>query len=196
MPHRPLPIRQTVRPTLPALLALALGAVLFPAGRSAAQEDPAAKKEPAAQEAPAAKDDPALEPYYVANGAYNRKLYPVAITQYEEFLAKHPKHAKADLARQGLALSQYALKQYEKAMPHLAALLARESLDEQISRERLVMLQGQCLLLTGKRDEARDLFVEEIDTLKADAYRAGALAAVCDVSFGNCLLYTSDAADE
>lgn len=128
--------------------------------------------------------DPALEQYYVANGAYNRKLYPVAITQYEAFLAKHPAHAKADLARQGLALSQYALKQYEKAMPHLATLLGKEQVDESISRERLVMLQGQCLLLTGKRDEARALFVAEIDNLKADSYRTGALAAICDSSFG------------
>ena len=40
------------------------------------------------------------------------------------------------------------------------------------------------MMLTGKKDEAKALFVAEIDTLKADAYRAGALAAICDVSFG------------
>lgn len=129
-------------------------------------------------------DDPALEQYFIANGAYNRKLYPVAITQYEEFLAKHAEHPKADLARRGLALSLYALKQYEKAMPQLATLLEKAKLDASISRERLIMLQGQCLLLTGKKDEARTLFVAEIGNLKADAYRVGALAAICDVSFG------------
>ena len=69
-------------------------------------------------------------------------------------------------------------------MPQLAALLGKETLDEGISRERLVMLQGQCLLLTGKRDDARALFVAEIDNLKSDAYRTGALAAICDASFG------------
>jgi len=50
----------------------------------------------------------------------------------------------------------------------IVALLGKETLDEGISRERLVMLQGQCLLLTGKKDEARKLFVERIDLLKAD----------------------------
>lgn len=127
--------------------------------------------------------DAALEQYYIANGAYNRKLYPVAITQYEEFLAKHAEHPKADLARQGLALSLYALKQYDKAMPQLVALLGKADLDASINRERLIMMQGQCLQVTGKKDEARALFIAEIDNLKTDAYRAGALGAICDVCF-------------
>ncbi len=130
------------------------------------------------------KDDPALEQYFIANGAYNQGLYAVAITQYEAFLAKHADHAKADLARRGLALSLYAMKQYEKAMPVLSALLAKPNLDAGITRERLIMLQGQCLLLTEKKDEARKLFTDEIGNLKDDAYRAGALAAICDVAFG------------
>lgn len=128
--------------------------------------------------------DAALEQYFIANGAYNRKLYPVAITQYEGFLEKHGAHPKADLARQGLALSLYALKQYDKAMAQLATLLAKADLDASISRERLIMLQGQCLQLTGKKDEARSLFVAEIGNLKTAAYLTGALAAICDVCFG------------
>jgi TolA-binding protein len=130
------------------------------------------------------KEDPALEQYFIANGAYNQGLYAVAITQYQDFLAKHADHAKADLARNGLALSLYAMKQYDKAMPVLATLLARPNPDASISRERLIMVQGQCLLLTDKKDDAKKLFVAEIGNLKADAYRAGALAAICDVSFG------------
>ena len=54
------------------------------------------------------KTDPTLEQYFVANGAYNRKLYPVAIHQYKAFLKAHPEHPKGDLARRGLALSHYA----------------------------------------------------------------------------------------
>ena len=61
----------------------------------------------------AEKKDPALDQYYVANAAFNRKLYPVAAGQFESFLEKHPKHPKADLATQGLALSLYALKQFD-----------------------------------------------------------------------------------
>lgn len=70
--------------------------------------------------------DPAMEGYFVANAAYNRKLCPVAIGQYESFLKKHAAHPKADLANQGAGLSQKELKQYERAMPHFAALLAKD----------------------------------------------------------------------
>jgi len=69
-------------------------------------------------------------------------------------------------------------------MPQLAILLGKKELEDSISRERLIMLQGQCFLLTGKKDEARALFVAEMAHLKAATYRAGALAAICDVSFG------------
>lgn len=65
----------------------------------------------------AQEKDVAQEQYYVASAAYNRKLYPVAVTQFGEFLQKNPNHAKADLAQRGLGLSLYALKQYDKAQP-------------------------------------------------------------------------------
>lgn len=129
------------------------------------------------------KKDPALDQYYVANAAFNRKLYPVAVSQFEAFLEKNPDHSKADLAGQGLALSLYALKQYEKAMPYLDALLKKEILDPKVSRERLVMLQGQCLMISGKRVDAKALFLAEIKGLTDKSYRGAALAAICDVSF-------------
>ena len=132
---------------------------------------------------PTAKKDPALDQYYVANAAFNRKLYPVAVSQFEAFLEKNPDHSKADLAGQGLALSLYALKQYEKAMPYLDALLKKGKLDPTVSRERLVMLQAQCLMISGKRIEAKELFLTEIKGLKDKSYRGAAMAAICDVSF-------------
>jgi len=162
--------RNSPRLNKPFFLALA-ALLLIPIAPLAAQED-----KPDA--------DPKLEKYFLANGAYNRKLYPVAVTQYESFLKEHADHPKADLARRGLALSLYSLKQYEKASPHLVKLLANPKLDPTISRERLIMLQGQCLMMTGKKDAAKTLFVAEVKNLKEDAYRAGALAAICDVSFG------------
>ena len=45
-----------------------------------------------------AKDDPALEEYFIASAAYNRKLYPVAVAQFESFLRKNGNHYKADLS--------------------------------------------------------------------------------------------------
>lgn len=129
------------------------------------------------------KDDPDLEEYFIANAAYNRKLYPVAVAQFESFLGKNGKHAKADLARRGLALSFYALKLYEKAMPHLDALLKNPRLDKEIDRERIIMLQGRCMLNTGRKDDARKLFIEQQKNLKKQAFKVAALAAICDVSF-------------
>ena len=163
---------------LPARLFVttSLSLFLIPAHPAAAQDEPAP--------AEAAKDDPALEQYYVANGAYNRKLYPVAIQQYQAFLKDHAGHAKADLARRGLALSHYASRQYKEASVPLATLLGKEKLDPSISRERLVMMQGQCFLITGEKDKAKALYIAEINNIKAPAYLTAALASICDVSFG------------
>ncbi len=171
-----------LRRTSVIFIATALATASFTTGSSAQDEAPKAEDAgpPQAKEA----DDPALAQYYLGNGSYNRGLHSVAITYYEKFLKDQADHPKADLGRRGIALCYYALKQYEKAMPYLATLLGREKLDPSINRERLIMLQGQCLLVTGKKKEAKELFVAEIGNLKADAYRTGALAAICDVSFG------------
>ena len=131
-----------------------------------------------------AAEDVALDQYFVANAAYNRKLYPVAVSQFQTFLQKHGNHPKADLARRGLALSQYALKQYDKAMPQFATLLAKPGLDKTIDRERLIMLQGQCMLFSSKKDEARQLFITQLNNLKKPTFKTAALAAICDICFG------------
>ena len=131
-----------------------------------------------------AEDDPALEQYFVANAAYNRNLYPVAIPQFEGFLAKNPNHPKADLARRGLGLSLYALKQYDKALPHFALLLAKPDLAKEIERERIVMLQGHCLLHSSKVEDARKLFMENWEKMSDPKFKTAALAAICDVAFG------------
>jgi len=129
------------------------------------------------------KDDPVLEEYFIANAAYNRKLFPVAVAQFESFLSKNGNHAKADLARRGLALSFYSLKLYEKAMPHLDTILKKPRLDKEIDRERIIMLQGRCMLNTGRKDDARKLFIDQQKDLKNQAFKVAALAAICDVSF-------------
>lgn len=134
--------------------------------------------------AASAQEDPVLEQYYVGNAAYNRNLFPVAIPQFEAFLAKNPNHPKADMARRGLGLSFYALKQYEKALPHFAALLAKPDLAAEIERERIVILQGQCLLNSGKAEDARKLFSESWEKLADPKFKTAALATVCDVAFG------------
>ena len=156
--------------------------LVFTPGLHAQKE--AGEKKPAAQAKTGSKD-PALEKYFIATAAFNRKLYPVAVSQFEGFLEDHATHEKSDLARRGLALSLYALKQYDKALPHLSALVADKDLDKAVNLERIIMLYGQCMTLTGKRQDAKELFVAQIEKLKSQTYRIAALAVICDVSFSS-----------
>ena len=82
-----------------------------------------------------ASADPALEKYFTANAAYNRKLYSVATTQFENFLKVHSPHPKADLALRGLALSHYALKQYDEAIPCFSKLITKNNITNTSERD-------------------------------------------------------------
>ena len=127
--------------------------------------------------------DPALELYYSANAVYNRKQYPLAIPIYNEFLSKHGKHQKSQLARYGLGMCQFALKEYDQAIPQFEALLEEKNLDAKISRERLLLLHAQCLLFTNQKDEALKRLLASADTFKPGVYRTGVLAAISDLYF-------------
>ena len=132
-----------------------------------------------------ASADPALEKYFTANAAYNRKLYSVATTQFENFLKVHSSHPKADLALRGLALSHYALKQYNEAIPCFSKLISKNNLDKTINRERIIILQGQCLLQSSQKSKAKDLFINEVQSLTNPIYKNSAIAFIIDISFGN-----------
>ena len=124
------------------------------------------------------KPDPALELYFAANAAYNRKLYPIAAGNYQKFLATYASHEKAQLARYGLGLSQFALKQYDRAVNEFRPLL-----EAKIERGRLTLLHAQCLLYSGKKDEAQARLIAAASNLKAGVHRTGATAAVADLFF-------------
>lgn len=129
------------------------------------------------------KPDPALELYFAANAAYNRKLYPIAAGNYQKFLATYAAHEKAQLARYGLGLSQFALKQYDRAVNEFRNLLDAKTLDTKIERGRLTLLHAQCLLYSGKQDEAQARLIAAASNLKAGVHRTGATAAVADLFF-------------
>ena len=129
------------------------------------------------------KPDPALELYFAANAAYNRKLYPIAAGNYQKFLATHGSHEKAQLARYGLGLSQFRLKQYDRAVGEFRRLLDDRKLDAKIERGRLTLLHAQCLLYSGKADEAQQRLVAAASNLKPGVHRTGAMAAVADLYF-------------
>ena len=130
-----------------------------------------------------ASEDPTAEKYYIGNSAYNRKLYPVAAAQYQAFLRAYPKHAKVDRARFGLGLSQFALKQYPNAAISFTTLLEKPNMDPGIDRDRLVMLKGQSLLHSAKKEQGKALLIAEIPKFKNKAYRAAALVAIGDLTF-------------
>ena len=90
--------------------------------------------------------DPAADRFYTANELYNRKLYVVAVKEYQAFLAKHPAHPKAEEARLGLALSLYAMRNYKDTEPALNALIQKGTAGD---KNQLGLLRGQCLLKFG-----------------------------------------------
>ena len=128
--------------------------------------------------------DPALELYFAANAAYNRRLYPIAAGNYQSFLSRYAAHPKAQLARYGLGLSQFALKQYDKAVGEFLKLINDPKLDKKIERGRLTLLHAQCLLYGGKKDEAQARLVAAASNLPAGVHQTGAIAAVADLFFG------------
>jgi TolA-binding protein len=127
--------------------------------------------------------DPALELYYSANAAYNRKLYTIAITNYTDFLKRYSTHAKAQMARRGLGLSRFALKQYDLAAPEFDKLLSERNLDPKIDRAQVTLLHAQSLLHTNQKDEAQQRLIAAASSLPAGVYRTGATAAVTDLFF-------------
>ena len=62
-----------------------------------------------------AADQGALRSYFSANGMLNRGLYQQAAAEYRTFLSQHEDHAKAPVARYGLAVCLYRLGDYEAA---------------------------------------------------------------------------------
>jgi len=129
------------------------------------------------------RPDPALELYFAANAAYNRKLYPIAAGNYQKFLSTYGSHEKVQLARYGLGLSQFRLKQYDRAVGEFRRLLDDRKLDAKIELGRVTLLHAQCLLYSGKVDEAQQRLVAAASNLKPGVHRTGATAAVADLYF-------------
>lgn len=96
-------------------------------------------------------DDLALRPYLTGNGLLQRGMNEPAIAEYRQFLKDNPDHAKAPLARYGLALALFRLRDYGSAEVELLRLAGDPSFE--FAPETLVML-GQCRLATGRPADA------------------------------------------
>jgi TolA-binding protein len=71
------------------------------------------------------EDDPAvLRQYLSGNGLLNRGLYDLAAEEYRGFLAAHPNHSKAPVARYGLSVALHRLGRPEESSRELEILFA------------------------------------------------------------------------
>lgn len=96
--------------------------------------------------------DPAARGYLAGNGLLNRGLFELAADEYAQFLADHADHAKAPLARYGLAVCQFRLKKFDAARQELARL-APPPAGFPYAVEVAVMT-GQCLAELQRPEEA------------------------------------------
>ncbi len=70
----------------------------------------------------AAGNDPAEQAYLSANGMLNRGLYELAAAEYRAFIENNPDHAKVRVARYGLGVSLFRMKQFGPAVKSLSPL--------------------------------------------------------------------------
>lgn len=92
-----------------------------------------------------------LRDYYSGNGLLNRGLYELASTEYRKFLTAHDDHEKAPVARYGLAVCLYRLREYESSVGELNQLLGVD--DFEFAAE-VSMILGQSYQAMGRYEEA------------------------------------------
>jgi TolA-binding protein len=133
--------------------------------RSCAQEDTSASI-------------PGAEQYYSANALYNRKLYDLAIKEYEAFLADNQAHAATEKARLGVALSYYALGKHKEAEQNLKLVIQKA---QEGDVNQLSVLRGQCLLKLNNPKEAEVAF--SLPAKAEGKYQMIALSGLANAQF-------------
>ncbi len=118
--------------------------------------------------------DASLRDYYSANGLLNRGLYDLATAEYRKFLSKHENHEKAPVARYGLAVSLFRMKQYDAAAQELEPLHRRSQFE---FAAEVGTILGQCHLAKQRHAQAAEAFERvvrsHIDPDLADDAAAG-----------------------
>jgi len=99
--------------------------------------------------------DASLRDYYSANGLLNRNLYELAAAEYRKFLSKHEDHEKAPVARYGLAVSLFRMKQYDAAAQELEPLHRRSQFE---FAAEVGTILGQCHLAQQRHAQAAEAF--------------------------------------
>lgn len=81
--------------------------------------------------------------YLSANGLLNRGLYDLAEKEYRAFLAAHPTHEKASIARYGLAVACLKQSKFDDALEALNAIPARDDFPFAVDA---AVMKGQCFV--------------------------------------------------
>ena len=101
--------------------------------------------------------DPAKKQLTAANGLFTRGLFKLAAQEYADFLEKYPTHADATTARYALAVSQYRLREYDKAAEQLYRVVADNKFEQ---RDEALAVLGHCELSQKHYDQANAAFDE------------------------------------
>lgn len=127
----------------------------------------------------ASAPDEAQRDYLSGNGLLNRGLNELAATEYRRFLAEHADHAKAPLARYGLAVALFRMGKMPEAAEQLTQLRSIKGFE---FAAEVATMTGQCELAAGDFAEAGKLFAEVADGRKehelADDAAAGLVEAL------------------
>ena len=95
--------------------------------------------------------DAATRQLMAANGLFTRGLFKMAAEQYTDFLAQNPSHAQATAARYALAVCDYRLRDFDKAIDPLHTVLADPKFDQ---RDEALAVLGHCELSLNHNDQA------------------------------------------
>jgi TolA-binding protein len=134
----------------------------------------------------AGDDDAALRAYHSANGLLQRGMYELAVAEYRRFLTDHPHHEQGDMARYGLGVCLFRMKQYGEAAHVLEAMADRRALPYCAEAN---LLLGQCLMAQSRfadaaevlarvpREQVASELADDAASLQVEAlYRAGRFA--------------------
>lgn len=99
-----------------------------------------------------------------AKGLYERKLYSLAVPEFEKFLRSHPKHAGAATASYLLGHSYRGSGDWAKAATAYEAALRAYPKDPQA--DGALFSLGQCYLRLEQFDKAAATFTRQIETSK------------------------------
>jgi len=128
---------------------------------------------------PASTNEPALRDYLTGNGLLNRGLHELAIAEYRKFLSQYPQHAKAPLAKYGLAVALFRLNRFEEA---LAELESMQTPPDFPYAAEVCTIAGQCQLALKRPDAAVESFAKVLTRFAehelADDAAAGAVEAL------------------